>query len=179
MKNCNGRYIYLGIAILLIMFSSSCSIFVQSSMVDNYKSVDDLIKDSPAIVIGTVTSGNNKFEYGDIVFGLTEFQIESSLRGEISGTIHILQTKMSEDPFIKNGDKLLLFLTRYTGPVAENAYRIKGLYLGQYKIIGEEIIKQKNNELTGTEFLANVDLCRNRIQTIGYDPVLVPTSSQE
>jgi hypothetical protein len=162
MKNCHGRYIYLGIAILLIMFSSSCSIFVQSSMVDNYKSVDDLIKDSPVIVIGTVTSGNNQFEYGDIVFGLTEFQIESSLRGEISGTI-----------------KLLLFLTRYTGPVAENAYRIKGLYLGQYKIIGEEIIKQKNNELTGTEFLANIDLFRNRIQTIGYDPVLVPTSSQE
>lgn len=39
----------------------------------------------------------------------------------------------------------LLFLEKYEGPVINNAYVIKGLYQGHYKIHRNRIIADKNN----------------------------------
>jgi len=148
----------------------SCSSLGTAEMVDNYESIDDLIKDSPVIVIGTVASGNDEFEYGEVTFALTKFKIGNTIRGEVSGTINILQTKLHEDPYIKNGDRMILFLVKYTGPVTDDAYRLKGLYQGQYTIEGTKVIKYKDNKLTGDEVLANIDTLIARINEIGYIP---------
>jgi hypothetical protein len=164
---------------LVISMLSSCSIsnpFSSASMVDNYSSIDDLIKDSPFIVSGTVDSNNEEFDYHDVTFALTKFKIETIMRGEAPDRINILQTKMAEDPFIKNGDKMILFLIKYSGPVTEDAYRMKGLYMGQYKIEGTKVIKNPDNKLKGDEVLQNVETLKARINAIGYEPKISPIS---
>jgi hypothetical protein len=77
-------------------------------MVDNYGSIDDLIKDSPVIVVGTVDSENNEFVWGEVPFATTTFKIETCIRGDVTGIITILQTKSNEDPFLNNGNRMVL-----------------------------------------------------------------------
>ena len=139
-------------------------------MVENYQSIDELIQDSPIIVVGTVDSPNEEFVYGEATFALTRFKVEQVIRGIVPDEINILQTKMNEDPFLKNGDKMVLFLVKYEGPVTKNAYRTKGLYQGQYKIVGNAAIKNENNNLAGDEFLQSLDILISRINTVGYHP---------
>lgn len=55
-----------------------------------------------------------------------------------NGTITLLQNDIYEvDPTVKKGEKVLLFLKKYEGPVIENAYRIVGLYQGHFKVNNE------------------------------------------
>lgn len=136
----------------------------------NYRSIDDLIKDSPFIVTGTVESVNDEFVVMGVSFALTKFKIVNSIRGEISGNINILQTKIAEDPFIMKGEKLMLFLERYEGPVAEDAYVMKGLFMGQYKIAGNTLIKNPDNRLSGSEALENIQTFIAKINETGYSP---------
>jgi hypothetical protein len=147
----------------------SCSSLGTAEMVDNYESIDDLIKDSPIVVIGTVDSGNDEFEYGEVTFALTKFSVDTAIRGTVSGTINILQTKLHEDPYLKKGDRMILFLVKYIGPVTDDAYRLKGLYQGQYTVEGTKVIKYKGNKLTGDEVLINIDTLIARINEIGYE----------
>jgi hypothetical protein len=161
------------IFVLSILGLLSCSPTNSSSnvkMVDNFVSIDDMIKDTPVIVTGVVESNNNEFVYGEVPFAITKFKVETAIRGEVSGTINILQTKISEDPFIIKDDRMVLFLTKYDGPVTDDAYVIKGLYLGQYKIIGDTVIKNSNNKLAGDEVLTSLEFLTSRINDIGYDP---------
>ncbi len=92
---------------------TSCSSLGSVEMVDNYESIDDLIKDSPIIVTGTVDSENNEFIYGEVPFALTNFRVETAVRGTVSDTINILQTKSREDPFLTKGYRMVLFLDKY------------------------------------------------------------------
>lgn len=92
---------------------TSCSSLGSVEMVDNYESIDDLIKDSPIIVTGTVDSENNEFIYGEVPFALTKFRVETAVRGTVSDTINILQTKSREDPFLTKGYRMVLFLDKY------------------------------------------------------------------
>jgi hypothetical protein len=147
-------------------------------MVDNYHSIDDLIKDSPIIVSGMVDSKNNEFKYADVSFSLTKFRVETIFRGAVPDEINIIQTRVAEDPFIRNGDKMILFLIKYVGPVAQDAYRIKGLFQGQYKTRDDHIIKSQDNNLTGDETLKNIETLKSRIYEIGYDPVTTRPVSQ-
>jgi hypothetical protein len=181
MKTILKTILFYGLITALFTFGlTSCSnsnSLGHVSMVDNYASVDDLIKDSPVIVSGTVTSPNKEFEYGHVPFSLTQFRVETALRGEVPGTINILQTKSYEDPFIKKGDKMILFLVKYVGPVAEDSYRLKGLYMGQYQIQGTSIIKNKDNNLSGDSVLENLETLKSRIDLIGYEPKSTPPIS--
>jgi hypothetical protein len=157
------------ISLLCLFGFTSCSSFGTVDLVDSYESIDDLIKDSPVIVIGTVDSGNEKIEYGEVNFALTKFRIETAVRGTLAETINILQTKSKEDPFLKKGDRMILFLVKYDGPVTEDAYRLKGLYQGQYTIEGTKVVKSNGNKLTGDESLVNIDTLIARINEMGYE----------
>lgn len=158
------------IASLCVSGIISCTPQGDAKMVDNYASIDDLIKDTPIIVMGTVESNNEEIVYGDVTFGLTKFKVETTYRGKVSDTINILQTKMNDDPFIHKGDKMILFLVRYEGPVTSDAYRFKGLYQGQYKIEGSKITKNSANSLSGDSVLENIDTLIAKINQVGYTP---------
>jgi hypothetical protein len=165
--------IYVIICLLGMLAFVSCNCSPQSGeaeLVYNFQSIDELIQNSPTIVIGTVDGPNEEFVYGEVTFALTKFKVEQVVRGTVPAEINILQTKMNEDPFLKNGDKMVLFLTKYEGPVTKNAYVIMGLYQGQYTIEGTTVIKNENNKLTGSEFLQSLDILISRINTVGYHP---------
>jgi len=161
------------ITIICTIGLMSCSLPNQvgdAELVENYGSIDDLIMDSPIIVIGTVDSKNDEFIYSEVTFALTKFKVETIIRGVVSDNINILQTKIYEDPLLKKGDKMVLFLVQYEGPVTEDAYRMKGLYQGQYKIEGTKVIKNNENTLTGDAVLENIETLISRINAIGYIP---------
>jgi len=139
-------------------------------LVENYASVDDLIKDSPIIVIGVVDNKTEDITYGEVDFRLTQFKVETAVRGTVTDTINIFQTKIDQDPALQKGKRMILFLVKYEGPVTDNAYRIKGLYMGQYKIEGTRVIKNKDNKLTGSEVLDSLDALIARINTVDYAP---------
>jgi lipopolysaccharide export system protein LptA len=67
---------------------------------------------------------------------------------------------------------MILFLTTYSGPVADNAYRLKGLYQGQYRLDGNVVLKNNENKLTGDEILQNIDSLLSRISSVKYNPVI-------
>jgi hypothetical protein len=139
-------------------------------LVENYASVDDLIKDSPTIVIGVVDDKSEEIKYGEVTFRLTQFKVDTTVRGTTPDTINILQTKISQDPALQSGKKMILFLGKYIGPVTEDAYRIRGLYQGQYEIEGTRVVKNKNNKLAGNEVLESLDALISRINAIDYVP---------
>ena len=148
-------------------------------LVDNYKSIDDLIQDSPIIVIGTVASANDKFDYKGVTFALTRFKVETLIRGEVPEMINIIQTVMSEDPLINKDNKMVLFLVKYIGPVTKDeAYRMKGLYQGQYRIEDNTIIKNQQNTLSGDEVLESVETLTTRIIQVGYQPKSTGSNSK-
>lgn len=171
------------ICIMILSLSAfiftSCTSLGSVEMVDNYESIDDLIKDSPIIVIGTVDSDNNEFIWGEVPFALTKFKIETTIRGTVSDTINILQTKTHEDPFLRRGDRMILFLTQYEGSITEDAYVLKGLYQGQYTIEGTRVIKNKDNKLTGDEVLGSIDALISKINVLGYITNPATSTSQE
>jgi len=177
MKKSLLTLLFCMIIISLCAFTS-CNSFGRVEMVDNYESIDDLIKDSPIIVIGVVDSDNVELIYGEVPFALTKFRVETVVRGSVPDTINILQTKSHEDPFIRYGDKMILFLIKYEGPVTEDAYRLKGLYQGQYIVEGTRIVKNKDNKLTGDEILANIETLVARINELGYEPPIDTDTSK-
>jgi hypothetical protein len=153
------------------------------SRVEGYNSIDELIKDSPVIVVGLVASKNNEFTYGsEMTFALTEFKVETAVRGEIPDTVNILQTYAYEDPYLVKGDRMILFIKHYTGPLTQNAYRLMGLFQGQYKIDGNEVIKDSQNIIADDEIkqtLGNIETLKSRANSLGYAPSITPISSTE
>lgn len=100
-----------------------------------YSTYDELIEHSPIIVTAMVVSGNEELQYDDMSFAITEIAVNSCVRGDLkTSSLRILQTKSVEDPYLVKGTDVLLFLSKYSGPVAKDVYVINGLYNGQYEI---------------------------------------------
>jgi|GEM_PF-2015417 hypothetical protein len=172
MKKVLAIFMLCGLFLSLNLFALTSCVRIEPTgdlkMVDNYGSIDDLIKDSPVIVVGTVDSENNEFVWGEVPFATTTFKIETCIRGDVTGIITILQTKSNEDPFLNNGNRMVLFLEKYDGPITEDAYVVKGLYQGQYTIKGTKIVKNIDNMLTGDEVLQNIETLTARADVLGY-----------
>ena len=118
---------------------------------DNFLTYENLLEKSPIAITGTVMTDNEEFSYKEMSFAMTEVKINQSIRGADSlQTISILQTKSAEDPYLEKGKEVLLFLTKYDGPIVDkDAYVINGLYNGQFKIEGDSI----KNVLSTEEYL--------------------------
>lgn len=107
---------------------------------DVFNTINELAESSPVVVVGQIKNNGKPFEYSSATFFEFQVQVKSIYRdteGVLTknGTITLLQNDIDEvDPLVKKGEKVLLFLTKYEGPVIENAYRIVGLYQGHFKI---------------------------------------------
>jgi len=171
MKKATTLFLFSGTIFSLTLGFVSCGLWQGDALlVENYTSVDDLIKDSPIIVIGVVNNKAEEITYGEVDFRLTQFNVETAVRGTVPESINIFQTKIYEDPALQSGKKMILFLGEYEGPVTEDAYRIRGLYQGQYKIEGTKVVKNEDNKLAGSEVLESLDALISRINTVGYSP---------
>jgi hypothetical protein len=113
-----------------------------TAWIETFNSVDEITYNSQVIVIGTVNGGNSKLSYYGLAYSLTEFKVETVMKGSVAETINILQTVMVQDPLICEGDKMILFLMPTAPPFVSlnNVYYINGCFQGQYKIIEHKLI---------------------------------------
>lgn len=105
-----------------------------------FNDINDLAEGAPVVIVGQIKTDSKSFEYSSAIFFESQVQVKDIYRdsqGELkkNGTITLLQNDIDEvDPIVKKGEKVLLFLTKYEGPVIEDAYRVVGLYQGHFKV---------------------------------------------
>ncbi|WP_214780299.1 hypothetical protein [Exiguobacterium sp. s22] len=127
------------------------------AVTESFRHIDDLATRSPVVIVGKVSSHPRSYEYHSVTFFESYIQVERVYRdvnGQLKSadTITLLQNNMEEDPLVKRGETVLLYLQRYEGPVMENAYRIVGLQQGHFKVnrtgtltsVGESNLYQKS-----------------------------------
>ncbi len=115
----------------------------------SFSSWEGITADSDFIVVASV--GELKevatVEQGDgWYFPITELTVLDSLKGNLpeGANIDLLQTRyVAEDPPVQEGETVLLFLKKFSGPQTDdpNTYVCNGLYGGHYKIQGERVVE--------------------------------------
>lgn len=94
------------------------------------------------------------FKYGEVVFTLSRAQINEKFKGntvekeitilESAGEYEGLKYLAEGNEAFKKGDEAVVFLYPYKGPVAEDAYVIKGVYEGKFRLKDDKLIPSKN-----------------------------------
>lgn len=109
------------------------------AVAESFRHIDELATRSPVVIVGKVSSHPKSFEYRSVTFFESDIHVQRVYRDvshELTrtDTITLLQNDMEEDPLVKRGENVLLYLQKYEGPVIENAYRIVGLQQGHFKV---------------------------------------------
>lgn len=115
-------------------------------------SLEDLTDNSSIVVEATVNNDQEEIDYSGVTFTLSELKINNIIKGDSllkNDTVLLLQTNSYEDPVVEKGSKKILFLNKYTGPIAQNAYVCTGLYQGNFTVNEDNTIsastKYQNN----------------------------------
>ena len=150
--------ISLSLAVALLFFMASRGATKPSlKIAEGFGTYNDLIDHSP-IVITAVTSENKEFDYAEMTFAITAVEPIDIVRGDVNAkTLRIMQTYSEEDPYLKKGTQVLLFLSEYDGPIAQDVFVINGLYNGQYVIDDGTLFSVKPGNVK-TTVLTNTDL---------------------
>jgi hypothetical protein len=116
---------------------------------ESFDSVDGLYK-SATLVAQVTINDTTAFEYGNIGFSLSDANVVKVFKGDLgSENLRILETGGTHDGLIyknegnsvfEKSEQAIVFLEKYIGPVAEDAYIIKGLYQGKFIIDGQKVI---------------------------------------
>ncbi|WP_214744821.1 hypothetical protein [Exiguobacterium sp. s189] len=109
------------------------------AVTESFRHIDDLATRSPVVIVGKVSSHPRSFEYHSVTFFESDIHVQRVYRDvshelKQTDTITLLQNDMEEDPLVRRGENVLLYLQKYEGPVIENAYRIVGLQQGHFKV---------------------------------------------
>jgi hypothetical protein len=145
------------------------------------KNLDDLIKNSPLIIVAHVTDSQTQYKYSGVDFVNVQLEVKNVLKGsDFSETkITLLQTVCAEEPIVEKGSTVLLFLHKYIGPVTDNAYVCVGMYQGQYKLDGDTIQPSKNDNVNLTndvKTIGNLNSLKNKINLLASEPSSSSTS---
>lgn len=141
------------------------------AVTESFRHIDDLATRSPVVIVGKVNSHPRSFEYHSVTFFESDIHVQRVYRDvshelKQTGTITLLQNDMEEDPLVRRGENVLLYLQKYEGPVIENAYRIVGLQQGHFRVnrtgtltsVGESNLYQESGrsaDLSKLETLLN------------------------
>lgn len=114
--------------------------------------IKELANDSELIVVGKVEKGKKTVTFSKVEFTISSLNVSETIKGNIhaNSKINILQTSnLDIDPILEANEKVLLFLEKYEGSVTDDAYVIKGLYQGHYKIKNDivKVSKGGNDKL--------------------------------
>ncbi|WP_214774140.1 hypothetical protein [Exiguobacterium sp. s37] len=127
------------------------------AVTESFRHIDDLATRSPIVIVGKVSSAPKPFTHQSVTFFESHIQVQRVYRDvshelKQSNPITLVQNDMEEDPLVKRGENVLLYLQKYEGPVMEDAYRIVGLQQGHFKVnrtgtltsVGESNLYQKS-----------------------------------
>ncbi|MNI03087.1 hypothetical protein D3C73_559820 [compost metagenome] len=151
-----NKFTYVVFLLLTIIVVSSIVLIEKNKKSDSvvsisgefermYESVESLHIDSDLVL--EVTAGNvHTLKYEGLVFSLTDSFVKKVYKGPNPGpSINILETGglfegiayiFEGNPVFKSNESAVVFLKKYIGPVAENAYYITGSIQGKFKIDG-------------------------------------------
>ncbi|MBP2114659.1 hypothetical protein [Paenibacillus silagei] len=130
---------------------STKNVTMHFDLTESFDSADSLEKSAPVIAKVKVNTAKS-FDYGNIVFTLSDAEIQKIYKGNLTNNtaINILETggtgedglnySVEGNAVFSKGDEAIVYLEKYVGPVAEDAYVIKGVYEGKFRLEGERII---------------------------------------
>lgn len=115
------------------------------SLAKEYKSMKEVTNDSPIIVQAEVMSEPDTIQYQGLLFSSNQVKVSKTLKGNLkSSEITVLENGgvyqgkeygMGGMPLMHKGEKYLLYLYKYEGPVAKgDNYMIRGIWQGKVKI---------------------------------------------
>jgi hypothetical protein len=127
---------------------------LEASLVDWHDNVDDLKTDAELIVeIGV--KDTETIIFSDVPFTLSSVKVKISYKGlSPNKEITILETggEINEETFtfshndpLKKGQKALLFLKKYNGPITEDSYVVLGVFQGKFKIKEDNFLIPSND----------------------------------
>ena len=130
-----------------------------ASVKERFETLSDLTDRATNIVEVSILDKAETVEYGQVFFTISQAKVLSSLKGDITPNteIRIIETggsmpngqefKFNGIPVVKKGEHLFLFVEKYVGPVAQNAYVPLGVYQGKFKVQGDNVIQQTTPDL--------------------------------
>jgi len=115
-----------------------------------YSSIDDL-KDSSELIAEVLVSDSDALKYKNVIFTVQSAQVQKLYKGSVDiKDIQILETggvygnaeyTFEKNKVMKKGEKAVVFLEKYKGPILKDAYVILGVFQGKFTI-------DKNGDLT-------------------------------
>lgn len=141
-----GIFLILLMGIVSVNFVSKKNVAPTTKAKVNYEAAnfDNLIRDSQYVVEAIATDQVKSINYKSMNFVQTKLELKKIYKNSsvvANNEIWLLQSVIVEDPIVSKGDRLLLFLDKYSGPVTnDDAYVFKGLYQGHYKISNNQLI---------------------------------------
>ena len=114
------------------------------------ESLSSLTEDSDSIVLGIPEEEPTIIEYGDATFYLTKVNVEENYSNNELESFTLLQTYSEEDPIVSPNEPLILFLSKYSGPIIDdsNVYVCTSLGYSQYSIEDNTIIPALKDDIS-------------------------------
>ncbi len=103
----------------------------------NVQSIQQLITDSPLIILGEVNEKKMSIRDNKIKYTASQVKVKEILKGNIlpqDNYINIMQQNNKQDPVVKAGEEVILFLYPYGGTQVKEGYACVGLGQGYYRI---------------------------------------------
>ncbi|TVX94119.1 hypothetical protein [Paenibacillus agilis] len=124
----------------------------------HYNALEELAYDAELIIEAELTGKSKEIPFRSTRYKLTEVNVNKVMKGNIelkSNVIQLLEiASLSMDPHKNN----ILFLDKYEGPVANDAYVVVGLYQGRFKINDDNLVVYDADKNNGVKhFQASVE----------------------
>ncbi|GED71157.1 hypothetical protein BRE01_48590 [Brevibacillus reuszeri] len=136
-----------------VTLTDADSVRYSGHLVKNYETADELKKDAD-LVLEIEATDSSSLEYKNIVFTLINAKVKKEFKAGKKfkdKEIKILETGgyyegknylFEDNEVLKEGDKTIVFLKKYEGPIADDAYVILGAYQGKFNLDKNGNIKE-------------------------------------
>lgn len=148
------RYYIIFFVVSLIIAITTTSMKVSKNKIAavageayNAKSLEQLISDSPLIIVGDVVEEKESIKEDGIKYKVSKVNVDEILKGDIllnSNNINLMQMDIPQDPAVEKGERVLLFLKQYKGKNYYDGYVCVGLGQGYYTIKNEKVEPSSN-----------------------------------
>ncbi|MBP2002585.1 hypothetical protein J2Z69_003671 [Paenibacillus shirakamiensis] len=123
-------------------------------LAEGFETVDEL-KNSSEVIVEVEADKGTSFEYNHAIFTSTRVKINKIYKGELNvdyikvletgGFYHNSENVLEGNYVLQSGEKAILFLDKYIGPVTSNSYVVKGAYQGKFVFVeGSDFISGDN-----------------------------------
>ncbi|CAH8717647.1 hypothetical protein M5W83_10635 [Paenibacillus thiaminolyticus] len=136
-----------------------------------YDTIQQLENDAELIVEAHAEKSKS-FKHKSVIFTLSDVQVKQVYKGSVKPNeiIQVLETggvynnilhTFDDNKAIRSGDNALLFLKKYKGPVAQDAYTVLGVYQGKFNIDSNGVLLPSHHvtgELQNIQKISDLNL---------------------